>query len=255
MFIDTHTHIYQDAFDEDIDSVVSSAIESGVNMMILPNIDSSTTVSMMNLAKRYPNQMLAMPGLHPTSVKENYKDELNHVLSMLKEDDYKAIGEIGVDLYWDKTYADSQLIAYKTQIEWSKERKIPIVIHSRDSLDLTIKTVEDMQDGNMSGIFHSFNGTLEQAKRIQDVGFYMGIGGIVTFKNAGVDKIVKDLDLKYLVLETDAPYLTPTPHRGKRNEPSYIPIIAQKIADLHEVDIKLVAKTTTENANKIFGLL
>lgn len=254
MFIDTHTHIYLDQFKDDINQVIESAISHGVNMMVLPNVDSSTTDKMLSLTKRYPNNTIAMPGLHPCSVKENYKEELNHVLDLLNKDNYNSIGEIGIDLYWDKTFYKEQVIAYKTQIEWSKERKIPFVIHSRDSLDETIGIVEEMQDGNLTGIFHCFNGTLEQSKRIIDLGFYMGIGGVVTFKNAGVDKVVEHIPLDNLVLETDAPYLTPAPHRRDRNEPSYIPIIAQKIADLHKIDIELVAKVTSNNAQKIFNL-
>ena len=254
MYIDTHTHIYLDQFKDDIDEVMQRALNVQVNTMILPNVDSTTTESMLSLQKSYPDNLIAMPGLHPCSVKNDYKKELQHVADLLKDDNYKSIGEIGIDLYWDKTFVKEQIEAYTLQINWAKERKIPIVIHSRDSLDETIHIVEALQDGNLTGIFHCFNGTIEQANRIKEIGFFMGIGGVVTFKNAGVDKVVKDISLEHLVLETDAPYLTPTPFRKHRNEPSYIPVIAQKIADLHEITIEEVAEVTTSNARKIFSL-
>ena len=255
MFIDTHTHIYLDQFNDDIDNVILNAKQVGVSKMILPNVDSKTMHEMLSLAKQYPEELMAMPGLHPCSVKEDYKEELSLVKKMLDQDSYLAIGEIGIDLYWDKSFKKEQIEAFRLQINWAKERQIPFVIHSRDSLDLTIETVEEMQDGSLTGIFHCFNGTIEQANRIIDIGFYLGIGGVVTFKNAGVDKVVKEIHLDHLVLETDAPYLTPVPYRGKRNEPSYIPIIAEKIASLHDVSIDKVAEITTRNAEKIFKLV
>lgn len=254
MYIDTHTHIYLDQFKDDITEVMNRAKEAQVDKMLLPNVDSRTIESMMEISDRYSN-CLPMPGLHPCSVKQDYRDELSIVEKMLIKDNYIAVGEIGIDLYWDKTYQLEQIEAYKLQINWAKDHKIPFVIHSRDSLDLTISIVEELQDGNLKGIFHCFNGTNEEAQRIKDVGFLMGIGGVVTFKNAGVDKVVKNIELEHLVLETDAPYLTPTPFRKHRNEPSYIPVIAKKIADLHEIEIEEVARVTTENASKIFNLL
>jgi len=193
-----------------------------------------------------------MMGLHPCSVKSDYKAQLKRLKERLSAGNYIGVGEIGIDLYWDKTFVKEQEYAYRTQIEWAAELELPYVVHSRDSLDMTIGISEELQDGSHRGIFHCFNGTIEQAQRIMDMNFLMGIGGVVTFKNAGVDKVVANIPLEFIVLETDAPYLTPTPFRGKRNEPSYLTYIVNRIAEVKNVNVNTVKRITTENAMKLF---
>lgn len=252
-FIDTHAHIYLDDFKEDINELLAKATDDKVKHIFMPNIDSSTIQDLHSLEQTHPENCHAMMGLHPCYVKDNYKEELNLIEKQLRDRHYHAVGEIGIDLYWDKSTFDIQKEAFIQQIEWSKELGIPVAIHSRDSLDYTIQIVSELQDGNLTGVFHCYNGTVEQSKKIIDTGFYMGIGGVVTFKKAGVDKTVAEIPLEHLVLETDAPYLTPTPYRGKRNLPEYIPIIANKIAELHEITTAEVADITTVNARKLFN--
>lgn len=251
-FIDTHAHIYLPEFQEDLDEILGQAQKVGVEKIYMPNIDSSTINAMLEVERRYPLSCHSMMGLHPCYVKDNMQEELNIIEQHLKEGDYIAVGEIGIDLYWDKTTFEIQKTAFATQIQWALDLGIPIVIHSRDSLDITIEMVEKYQNGSLTGVFHCFNGTSEQALRIADVGFKMGIGGVATFKKAGVDKVVADIPLEHLILETDSPYLAPTPHRGKRNEPSYIPIIAHKIAEVQNVTLDQVSKLTTQNAELLF---
>lgn len=252
---DTHTHLYLDQFDEDRDEMIKRAIDSGVERLFLPDIDSSTSQALLDLCTKYPNNCFAMTGLHPCSVKDNYKEELGHVKKQLDSGKYIAVGEIGIDLYWDKTTLGIQQEAFATQINWAKEMGLPIVIHTRDSFNEIFEVVDELNDDKLFGIFHCFNGTLKQAQKIIEYGgFKMGIGGVVTFKNAGVDKVVKQLDLKHLVLETDSPYLTPTPHRGKRNESAYTRIIADKLSDLFEKPIEEIAEITTDNSKAVFGV-
>ena len=252
---DTHTHLYLDQFDEDRDEMIKRAIDSGVERLFLPDIDSSTSQALLDLCNKYPNNCFAMTGLHPCSVKDNYKEELGHVKKQLDSGKYIAVGEIGIDLYWDKTTLGIQQEAFATQINWAKEMGLPIVIHTRDSFNEIFEVVDELNDDKLFGIFHCFNGTLKQAQKIIEYGgFKMGIGGVVTFKNAGVDKVVKQLDLKHLVLETDSPYLTPTPHRGKRNESAYTRIIADKLSDLFEKPIEEIAEITTDNSKAVFGV-
>ena len=253
MFIDTHAHLYLDKFNEDIDQIMINARSSGVSKIYLPNIDSSTTKALLELSNAYPNECIPMMGLHPCSVKENYKEELDHVREMLDSQSFVAVGEIGLDYYWDKSFIEIQKEAYIKQIEWAKELGKPIVIHSRDSLDDTIAIAEKMQDGNLTGIFLCFNGTTEQMLRIKEFGFYIGLGGVITFKNAKLDEMIASTPMEMIVLETDAPYLSPVPYRGKRNESSYIPFIAEKVAEIKNMTIQEVAQQTTQNANKIFG--
>lgn len=254
MIIDTHAHVYLEDFDEDADLIIQRAAEENIDQILLPNIDMTTVDRLLGLCDKHPKLYKPMIGLHPCYVKEDYQDQLKNLKGYLDRDDIVAVGEIGIDLYWDKTFEKEQVEAYRTQIEWSRERSLPFVIHSRESLDLTISIVEDMQDGNLTGVFHCFNGTVEQAQRIMDVGFYMGIGGVVTFKNAGVDKTVAQLPMEHLVVETDAPYLSPVPHRGSRNEPSYVANVIDKITELKEMDRDDVCRITTENARKLFSL-
>ena len=252
MIIDTHAHLYANAFDEDREKMVQRAKDTKVSRIYLPNIDSTSVASMHQMEKEYPGYCFAMMGLHPCSVKENYINELEMCRSFLEKRPYVAIGEIGIDLYWDKTFQKEQELAFRTQIEWAVEYNIPFVIHSRDSLDITIDIVSEMQKGQLSGIFHCFTGTLAQANRIIDIGFFMGIGGVVTFKNAGVAEVVKDIPLANLVLETDAPYLSPVPFRGKRNESAYLDFIIDKIAITKNLSREEVAVGTTLNALAIY---
>ncbi len=253
MFIDTHAHLYVKQFDEDIDSVIQRAVDSKVQKIFLPNIDSTSTESMFKLSEAYPNQCFPMMGLHPCSVKENFQEELEHVKEIQLSKNCFGVGEIGIDLYWDKTYEAQQIEAFRIQIQWAKEWKLPIIIHSRESLHLTIPIVEELHDENLTGVFHCFTGTIEDAERIARIGFYMGVGGVSTFKNGGMDKTLPEISLDHLILETDAPYLAPKPYRGKRNESSYIPLIAQRVADLKNVSVEEVMEKTTANAKKLFA--
>jgi len=252
MFKDSHAHIYLKDFDEDLDELLISAAAVGVSEIYMPNIDSSTISDLHRVEEAY-SSCKAMMGLHPCYVKENYKSELEIVEKWLGERSYSAIGEVGVDLYWDKTYVEQQLDAFQKQIAMANNAGLAVIIHSRDSLDITIAEIEKAQKGGLRGIFHCFNGTVEQGKRIIDAGFYLGIGGVVTFKNAGVDKVAAQLPLSSMVLETDAPYLSPVPYRGKRNEPSYVPLIADKVADIMHVSVEEVGKMTSANCEKIFS--
>lgn len=254
MIIDTHAHVYLKDFDEDADLVIQRAKDEHVVQVLLPNIDLTSVDRLLALCDSHPSFYKPMIGLHPCSVKEDYREQLQKLKNYLARKDLIAIGEIGIDLYWDKTFKSEQIEAYRTQIEWAREKNLPIVIHSRDSLDLTMSIVEEMQDGSLSGVFHCFNGTLDQAQRIIDTGFYMGIGGVVTFKNAGVDKTVAQVSLDHLVVETDAPYLSPVPYRGSRNEPSYVSQVIDKISELHGIERDDVCKITTDNATKLFSL-
>lgn len=252
ILIDTHTHLYASQFDEDRTEVVKKAIEAGIEKMYLPNIDSESIQGMLELEQAFPEHCFAMMGLHPCSVKENYNEELKVVEKWLKERPFVAVGEIGIDLYWDKTFFEEQKKAFLIQIEWAKELNLPIVIHSREATDVIIDILKTVKDDKLKGIFHCFTGTPKQAKEIIDLGFYLGIGGVVTFKKAGLDKTVQQIDLKHIVLETDAPYLAPTPYRGKRNESAYILNIAKKVSEAKEIPIEKVADITTNNALEIF---
>lgn len=251
--IDTHAHLYLSEFENDIEDVIEQSKEAGVERIYMPNINSESIEDMLFLERKYENYCIPMMGLHPYYVKDNYKEELKAMKSWFDDRPYCAVGEIGIDLYWDKTYLKEQISAFELQIYWAKELDIPIVIHCRESIDMTIDLVKKLQDGHLKGIFHCFSGNLDHAKKIIDLNFLLGIGGVVTFKNGGLDKIIPDIDLKHIVLETDSPYLSPSPHRGKRNMPSYLHLIASKIAELKTCDMNEVAKITTENAKNIFG--
>ena len=251
---DTHTHIYLDAFKEDREEMVQRAFDGGVTRIFLPHIDSETTADLKKMVEAYPQHCFPMMGLHPCSVKEDFQQELDHVHAELQSGKYVAIGEIGIDLYWDRTFFKQQVEAFEKQIEWAKAMDLPIVIHARDSFDEIFEVVDRLNDERLKGIFHCFTGSAKQAQHILDYeDFYLGIGGVVTFKNSGLDEVVKNLPLDKLVLETDAPYLTPTPYRGKRNETGYTRIVGQKVADLHQISLEELAKITTDNSKKIFG--
>ena len=254
-FIDTHAHLYLSHFEDDLDKVVDRAKTAGISNVYLPNIDSGSIDSLHALEDRFPDFFYPLMGLHPCSVKENYRSELDIVTQWVNERNYKGIGEIGIDLYWDKSYYEEQVIAFKYQIELAKAKNWPIIIHSRESLDLTIDIVSELQDGTLSGVFHCFTGNVEQAKTIQDIGFYMGIGGVLTFKNGGLDKIVDQISLQNLVLETDSPYLSPVPYRGKRNESAYVLDIATRLASLLEMDLEEIARITSDNAKTLFSAI
>ena len=255
-FIDTHTHLFASEFDNDIDIVIKNALDNGISKMLLPNIDSTTTTKMLQLCDRYPNNCYPMIGLHPCSVKkDNLEKEISHVEQMLSQNKFIAVGEIGLDLYWDKSTLDLQKIAFESQIELAKKYKLPIAIHVRDSFDEAIEIVERLNDYNLSGVFHCFTGNLEEAQRIINLNnFYLGIGGVVTFKNGGINKIINQVSLDRIILETDSPYLSPTPFRGTRNESKYLLNIAHKMAELYNIDIEDIAKKTTKNAIDLFHL-
>ena len=252
--IDTHTHLYLKQFNEDIDFVIKRSKDVGVNKFIFPAIDSSHLDSMHVLKNKYPDNIYLMSGLHPTDVKENYKDELDFVVNSLKIHDYVAIGEIGIDLYWDKTSLKQQQEAFEFQIRLAIKNDLPIVIHCREAFDEIFEILDKENCDKLRGVFHCFTGTLEQANRAIKLGFKLGIGGVVTFKNGGIDKFLSQIDLKHIVLETDSPYLAPVPFRGKRNESSYITYVIDKLSEIYGLPIKEIASVTTKNAEKVFAL-
>ncbi len=254
-FFDTHNHIYLPEFNEDRYSVIEDAIQAGVEKFLLPNVDSSTIASMLQLTESYPDNCFPMMGLHPTSVKENVEEELAIVEKLLKEKRFIAIGEIGIDLYWDKTFIQEQEEAFKFQVALAKKYNLPIVIHSRDSFDELFNLLDKIHTPELNGVFHCFTGTENQAKKIvNDYGFKLGIGGVLTFKNSGLSEQIKNIGLGHFILETDAPYLAPTPYRGKRNQPAYIPLIAKKLAEVKGVSVEEIAERTTQNAKELFNL-
>ena len=250
---DTHSHLYDNKFAEDQKEVIERAFEEDVQRIFLPNVDQHTVKGMMDIVKQYPDKCFAMMGLHPCHVKADYKEELAVLKAHLDTDKFCDVGKIGMDLYWDKTFLEEQKDAFRTQIHWAKEKGLAIAIHCRDAFDEIFEILESERDEKLRGIFHCFTGSLEQAHQAINLNFYLGVGGVVTFKKAGLDKVIEQIDLKHLVIETDSPYLAPSPNRGKRNESSYLVHIAQKIADLHQVSIHAVAEITTENSKKIFG--
>jgi len=253
ILIDTHCHLYAEEFIADLDIVIQNAENEGVQKFYLPAIDSSATASMLALETRFPGKCIAMMGLHPCYVNENYQDELQSVGNWLTARSFAAVGEIGLDHYWDKTFVKEQEEAFRVQIEWSIQYNLPIVIHTRNAMQETIDIVKEYVPKGVRGIFHCFSGSHESAKEIIKAGFYLGIGGVVTYKKAGLAEVLQEIGLEHLVLETDAPYLTPVPFRGKRNESSYLKYIVAKLAEVKNVPQKEVAAVTTANAQKIFG--
>ena len=251
--IDTHTHIYSTEFDEDRDNMISRAIDAGVDQMMMPNLDKTTIDGMWDLAQKFPAHCFPMLGLHPCLVKENYKSELNDLETELSKRNYSGIGETGIDLYWDTSTREYQIDAFREQIGWAKSLNLPVIIHSRESLDLNMEIISEQQDGSLKGIFHCFGGSLEQAWIIHSLGFKIGIGGVVTYKNSGLERVLPELPIEMIVLETDAPYLTPVPNRGKRNEPAYLRIIAEKLALILGLEVEKVARETSRNAGEVFG--
>tara|TARA_R110000868_G_scaffold118512_4_gene314246 strand:- start:22848 stop:23624 length:777 start_codon:yes stop_codon:yes gene_type:complete len=251
---DTHTHLYSEEFDQDRDEMIQRAIEKGVSRFFIPAIDSSCTAAMYDLEKNYPEHVFLMMGLHPTYVKENYLEELQHVEEELAKRKFYAVGEIGIDLYWDKTHLHEQQIAFRKQIQLAKQYKLPIVIHCREAFDEIFEILEEEKSADLFGIFHCFTGSYEQALQAISYNMKLGIGGVVTFKNGKIDQFLNQIDLKHIVLETDSPYLAPIPFRGKRNESSYLLNVIDKLAAIYNLSAKDIANVTTENSRMIFGI-
>ncbi len=252
MLIDTHAHLYFKEFGEDREIAIKKSRERGVSQVYLPNLDVSTIEAMLTLEAHYPTYCKAMMGIHPCYIDTHFEKQLEQVAYWLEKRRFVAIGEIGIDLHYDKTFRAQQAEALNLQLAWAQQYQLPVVIHCRASLEETLTILEKYQNGKLKGIFHCFSGSLQDAERIIELGFYLGIGGLVTFKNAGLDGVVAMLDLDHLVLETDSPYLAPGPYRGMRNEPAYLLYIAEKVAALHKTDLATVAQKTTSNAKKVF---
>lgn len=254
MLTDTHSHLYSDAFTEDRPEMMQRAFDKGIKRFFIPAIDSNYTDAMFSLEKQYPDNVFLMMGLHPTSVKENYEEELNLVEKHFNTRSFYAVGEIGIDLYWDTSTLEIQKIAFKRQIQLAKKHKLPIVIHCRDAFDEIFDVLETENDDSLFGIFHCFTGNLEQAQKALSYNMKLGIGGVATFKNGKIDTFLKQIPLKHIVLETDSPYLAPAPHRGKRNESSYLALICKKLSEIYDVSEEEIAQITTENSKAVFGI-
>jgi len=251
---DTHTHLYSEAFDDDRDEMMQRTLDANVTRLFIPAIDSTYTPAMLQLEKDYPNNVFLMSGLHPTHVKENYKEELTHVEEMLDSHKYYAVGEIGIDLYWDKDTLEIQKEAFKYQIQLAKKHQLPIVIHCREAFDEVFEVLEEEKGDDLFGVFHCFTGTLDHAKLALSYNMKLGIGGVATFKNGKIDQFLSTIDLKHIVLETDAPYLAPHPFRGKRNESSYIVKVLEKLSEIYNITQEDIAAITTANSKAIFGV-
>mgnify|MGYP000381931337 CR=1 FL=1 len=254
-FIDTHTHLYSTEFDSDRTEMVENAIKAGVKKLLLPNIDVASIEPMYRLCEEFPQNCFPMMGLHPGYVNENWEQDLLIIKKALDENKHIAIGEIGMDLYWDKTFIEEQKKAFRIQIEWAKELNLPIVIHARDAFDEIFEILDELNDAALTGVFHCFTGTLEQAQKINSYGgFYLGIGGVLTYKKSDLPSVLTEIPLEQIIVETDAPYLPPTPHRGKRNESKFLLHVAEKVAEVKNCSLMEVARITSENAEKLFQL-
>ena len=254
MITDTHTHLYSNQFNEDQKEMILRAKNAGVSRFFIPAIDSSYTDSMLKLEEDYPLDVYLMMGLHPTSVNENYAEELAHVREWIDKKDFYAIGEIGIDLYWDRSFLIEQQEAFRTQIKWAKEKKLPIAIHCREAFDEIFEILEAEKGDDLRGIFHCFTGTKEQAEQAISYNMKLGIGGVATFKNGKIDTFLNEIDIQHIVLETDAPYLAPTPHRGKRNESAFITHVIDKLVGIYKLSFKEISEITTQNSKDIFGI-
>lgn len=252
-WVDSHAHIYSDDFDVDRIDMMHRSDEKEIGKIFMPNIDHTSIDAMMDVESKYSAKCFAMMGLHPCSVKKDFQKELYIVESWLEKRKFAAVGEMGTDLYWDKTLWDEQVEAFNIQVAWAKKYKLPIVVHCRESIDQTIELVEKLQDGNLAGVFHCFTGDVTQAEKLIKLGFYLGIGGVATFKKGRMENVIPHIPLDRIVLETDSPYLTPTPHRGKRNEPSYIPLIGSRVAEIKNISVDELKSATTQNALKLFA--
>ncbi|MEY4520957.1 MAG: hypothetical protein RIT10_142 [Bacteroidota bacterium] len=254
-FIDTHTHLYSTEFDTDRTEVVENAIKAGVKTLLLPNIDVASIEPMYRLCEEFPQNCFPMMGLHPGYVNENWEQDLVIIRKALDENKHIAIGEIGMDLYWDKTFIEEQKKAFRIQIEWAKELNLPIVIHARDAFDEIFEILDELNDAALTGVFHCFTGTLEQAQKINSYGgFYLGIGGVLTYKKSDLPSVLTEIPLEQIIVETDAPYLPPTPHRGKRNESKFLLHVAEKVAEVKNCSLVDVARITSENAQQLFRI-
>ena len=253
-FIDTHAHVYAAELTSDLDLVMKNALAIGINKIIMPAIDSSSLDAMLKVEQQFPENCIAMMGLHPCYVKENYKEELKLVEEWIGKRKFIAIGEIGLDFYWDKTFTKEQHIVFETQMQWALDLNVPIAIHTRNAMGETIEAVKPFAKKGLRGVFHCFSGSKESAEQIIGMGFHLGLGGVLTYKNAGVAEAVKDIPIEYFVLETDAPYLAPVPYRGKTNEPAYMLEVAKKLAEIKSLPLHEIAAITTSNAEKLFGL-
>ena len=252
---DTHAHIYEDAFDPDRDEMIRRAFDSGISKIVIPNVDSSTISGMLELSRQYPDAIFPMMGLHPCSVKpESYKKELEIVRSYLDKEKFVAVGEIGIDLYWDKSTLDIQQEAFSIQMDWAIEKSLPVAVHSRDSLPVLIGICQSRKNNLPKGVFHCFTGTQEEAMQLIELGFFLGIGGVVTYKNSNLRETLANIPLEHIVLETDSPYLPPVPHRGKRNEPSYTKMIAETLSTVYHKNADEIATITSKNASHLFGI-
>lgn len=252
-WIDTHAHIFAKEFDADRDDMMRHAQDHSIGKIFMPNIDHTTIDRMLELEAKYPGVCYSMMGLHPCHVKKDFEKELYIVENWLNKRKFSAVGEMGTDLYWDKTFWDQQVEAFTIQVGFARKHNLPIVVHCRESIDQTLELVEKLQDGKLKGVFHCFTGSKEQAEKLVKLGFYLGIGGVATFKKGGMENVLPHVPLDRIVLETDSPYLAPTPHRGKRNEPAYIPLIAQRVAELKNTNLAEVQRATTHNALTLFN--
>ncbi|HDM8197104.1 TPA: TatD family hydrolase [Vibrio harveyi] len=252
--IDTHAHIYASEFDNDRDEVVKRALEQGIDKILLPNIDLESIEPMLTTEAAYPEVCRSMMGLHPCYVDGNVEQTLAIIRDWFEKHNFIAVGEIGIDLYWDKTFRAEQEMAFVTQLTWAKEMDLPVVIHTRDSIEETLTLLRQEQDGRLRGVFHCFGGSLEEAQAINELGFHLGLGGVSTFKNGGMDKVIPHLDMNWVILETDCPYLAPVPHRGKRNEPAYTSLVAARVAELRGESLEAIDALTTKNAEELFSL-
>lgn len=254
-WIDTHTHLYSAQFDEDQDEMIQRALRDGVNTLLLPNIDKDSIQPMLDLVEKYPKHCFPMMGLHPGSVGRDWEEQLNIMKPYFTSHNMLAVGEIGMDLYWDKTYIEEQKQAFRIQIDWAKEMNLPIVIHARDAFDEIFEIIDETIDDRLTGVFHCFTGNIEQAQKILTYpNFYMGIGGVVTYKKAALEEVLIHVPLDKMMMETDAPYLPPVPYRGKRNESAYLVHSAQKLADIHQIKLSELAEITSKNAKQLFKI-
>ena len=252
MFIDSHTHLYDEKFNDDLDIVINNALNNKVHRFLLPNIDKKTLPQLISICQKYKNLLFPMLGLHPCSVSSTFEKELEEIYEYINEIPFVAIGEVGIDLFWETKMIKEQESAFRTQINWAKKHNLPLIIHSRNSFDQIYKIMKDEKVNNITGIFHCFSGDYDQALKIIDMGFYLGIGGVLTFKNSNLKNIIEKIELRHMVLETDSPYLAPHPMRGQRNEPKYLPIIANKLAKIKNVSVEKLAEITNQNINTIF---
>ena len=252
--IETHAHIYSDKFQEDLDETIDRAKEIGVERILMPNIDTESIEVMLEVAQKFPNYCLPMMGLHPCSVNAGFEKELYKVEDWLNKDTFVAVGEMGIDLYWDKSFEEQQKEAFRIQVVLAKQKKLPIVIHSRDANAVVIDLLKELQDGDLNGVLHCFSGTLAEANEIIELGMHLGVGGVSTFKNGGLDKVLPHVALEKLVLETDCPYLAPVPFRGKRNEPFYLQYMVAKMSEYQEKTEEEIKIQTTVNAKRLFAL-